>query len=122
MSRQVFPQAPSPTMTSLRRISAMVVATDWGEGLERRRGCVRWSWSWRSTSEMGLQRARWLKYGGRPGQGRAKLLAGRETDGALGPLRGCVSVWRRRHCGLCTSLGCNYSIINTPGGRHSDRQ
>ena len=25
MSRQVFPQAPSPTMTSLRRISAMAV-------------------------------------------------------------------------------------------------
>jgi len=24
MSRQVFPQAPSPTMTSFRRISAMV--------------------------------------------------------------------------------------------------
>ena len=29
MSRQVFPQAPSPTITSFRRISAMV---SWGMG------------------------------------------------------------------------------------------
>lgn len=28
INRQVFPQAPSPTMTSLRRISAMLAAVD----------------------------------------------------------------------------------------------
>lgn len=32
MSRQVFPQAPSPTMTSLRRISAMAVDQREGGG------------------------------------------------------------------------------------------
>ena len=36
MSRQVFPQAPSPTMTSLRRISAICAMGQWvcceGEG------------------------------------------------------------------------------------------
>ena len=43
INRQVFPQAPSPTMTSLRRISAIVVA---GEGKGQRgsmpacNGCV----------------------------------------------------------------------------------
>lgn len=29
MSRQVFPQAPSPTMTSLRRISAICATGQW---------------------------------------------------------------------------------------------
>lgn len=29
MSRQVFPQAPSPTMTSLRRISAICAKGQW---------------------------------------------------------------------------------------------
>jgi hypothetical protein len=29
MSRQVFPQAPSPTMTSLRRISAICAMGQW---------------------------------------------------------------------------------------------
>jgi hypothetical protein len=29
MSRQVFPQAPSPTMTSLRRISAICAVGQW---------------------------------------------------------------------------------------------
>lgn len=40
MSRQVFPQAPSPTMTSLRRISAMV---------------SRWTGAWRVRGRWSLE-------------------------------------------------------------------
>ena len=42
MSRQVFPQAPSPTMTSLRRISAMVSSA----GVSGESGGRMAGWSW----------------------------------------------------------------------------
>jgi hypothetical protein len=35
INKQVLPQAPSPTMTNLRRISAMVTAARSGDCLER---------------------------------------------------------------------------------------
>ena len=40
MSRQVFPQAPSPTITSLRRISAMVKRLGGQSDERKERRCV----------------------------------------------------------------------------------